>query len=72
MGKCMLFEMDLPKRFWAGVVNTANYILNVTNTKALASKTPYELWYSHKPTVFYLRVFGSICFLRLLMRRDLS
>ncbi|WRX23007.1 Reverse transcriptase [Theobroma cacao] len=62
MSRCMLFQMDLPKRFWAEAVNTTNYILNVTCTKALASKTPYELWYTYKPTVSHLRVFGCVCF----------
>lgn len=62
MALCLLFEMNLPKFLWAEVANTANYLLNMTQTKSLGKKTPYEAWFGFKPTVTHLKVFRCICY----------
>lgn len=62
MGRCLLLEKKLPKSVWAEAVNTANYLLNLSATRALKDKTPYEAWYEVKPSVKHLRVFRCICF----------
>ncbi|WRX13679.1 Integrase [Theobroma cacao] len=62
MARCLLFEKKLPKFLWAKVVNTANYLLNLTSTRALVGKTSYEAWYDMKPSIKHLKVFGCICF----------
>ncbi|XP_022764214.1 uncharacterized protein LOC111309412 [Durio zibethinus] len=62
MARCMLFEKNLSKKFWAEAVNTSVYLLNRLPTKALKGNTPFEAWYGSKPSVHHLRVFGSICY----------
>lgn len=62
MARCLMFEKNVPKEFWAEAVNTAVYLLNRLPTKALDKKTPFEAWYGVKPDVTHLKVFGSICF----------
>lgn len=46
----------------SGAVQTANYLLNRSPTRALTNerhlKTPAELWYGKKPNLKYIRVFG--------------
>ena len=42
MARCVLFEKDLPKKFWAETVNTAVFLLNRLPTRALQNKTSYE------------------------------
>jgi len=42
MVRCVLFEKDLPKKFWAEAMNTAVFLLNRLLTRALQNKTPYE------------------------------
>ena len=65
MARSMLFEKNLPKRFWAEAVNTSVYFLNRLSTKALNSKTPYEVWFGVKPTMEHLTIFGSICYMHI-------
>ncbi|CAH9135713.1 unnamed protein product [Cuscuta epithymum] len=62
MSRCLMFEKDLPKQFWAEAVNTAVYLLNRISTKSLDNKTPYEAWSGYKPKLDHLRVFGSPCY----------
>ena len=45
-------------------MTTAVFILNRAPTKALKGKTPFESWYGHKPSVFFLRTFGCIGHIR--------
>ena len=48
---------EFEKKYWGEAVNTANYLQNRLPTKA-TDKTPYELWFSRKPDVKNLHVFG--------------
>ncbi|EOY27327.1 Uncharacterized protein TCM_029194 [Theobroma cacao] len=50
----------MPKVFWAEVVNTANYILNMAYTRVLSNKTACEMWHEHKPSVSHMKTFGSV------------
>ena len=62
MARCLLFEKDLPKKFWAEAVNTAVFLLNRLSTRALQNKTPYEAWHGYKPSLQNLKIFGCLCF----------
>ena len=62
MGRSMLKCKKLPNKFWAEAVATAVYILNISPTKAVMNKTPFEAWFERKPGVSHLRVFGSIAY----------
>ncbi|KAJ0179281.1 hypothetical protein K1T71_004993 [Dendrolimus kikuchii] len=56
--KCMLFDADLKKHFWAEAVNTAVYLRNRSIASGI-NKTPFEIWYGKKPDISNLRIFGS-------------
>lgn len=56
--KCMLFDANLEKKFWAEAVHTAVYLRNRSLASGL-DKTPYELWTGRMPDVKNLRMFGS-------------
>lgn len=58
--RTMLLHAKLDKEFWAEAVNTAVYVLNRVTPKS-GSKTPYEMWFGHKPNLGNLRVFGQHC-----------
>ncbi|OMO61385.1 Integrase, catalytic core [Corchorus capsularis] len=62
MARRLLFEKQLPKKFWAEAVNTAVYLQNRLLTKAVEGKTPYEALFGKKPSVSHLKVFGCICY----------
>ena len=63
MARTMLNENNLPKYFWAGVVNTSCYVLNRVLLRPILKKTPHELWKNKKPIIIYFKVFGCKCFI---------
>ncbi|GKB08539.1 retrovirus-related pol polyprotein from transposon TNT 1-94, partial [Tanacetum coccineum] len=63
MSRTMLNEQSLPQKFWCNAVDTLAYILNRILIRAILGKTPYELLRGRKPTLDYLKVFGSKCFI---------
>ena len=65
MVRCMLHEKNLPKLFWAEAANTAVFLQNRLPTKLLEEKTPFEVWYDNKPSLSFLKIFGSICFVHI-------
>jgi len=65
MTRCMLHEKELPKQFWAEAANTAVFLQNRLPSKALEDKTPFEAWYGYKPSLSFLKVFGSVCFVHI-------
>ena len=71
-GRCLLFEAELEKKFWAEAVNTAVYLKNRTIAAGLGEKTPYEMWYQRKPDVSNLRIFGSIAMVHVAKPRRLK
>ena len=58
MTRCMLIDAKLDKKYWGEAVVTANYLQNRLPSRSI-EKTPYELWYSRKPDVANLHIFGS-------------
>lgn len=61
----MLFEANLPERFWREVVSTAVYIMNRSQLRVNSDKNPYELW-NGRPTSFkHVKVFGSKCYVKI-------
>ena len=62
LGRSMMKARAVPKRFWAEAVATAVYLLNISPTKAVYNRTPYEGWTGSKPKVSHLRVFGFIAY----------
>ncbi|KAJ9542648.1 hypothetical protein OSB04_029154 [Centaurea solstitialis] len=62
MGRSMMTASKLPKEFWAEGVATAVYLLNISPTKAVMNRTPYEAWKGRKPRVSHLRIFGCIAY----------
>ncbi|KAE8968706.1 hypothetical protein PR002_g27663 [Phytophthora rubi] len=48
MARCMLYDEDIGKKWWAEAVNTSAWNINrIPNTVTV--KTPYEIVYHKKP-----------------------
>ncbi|MCO5587362.1 hypothetical protein L7F22_041311 [Adiantum nelumboides] len=58
----MMIEMNMPLTYWAEAVHTAVHIMNRTPTTAIHEISPYERLYGIKPTVSYMKIFGSVCY----------
>lgn len=57
--RCLLFDAEFDKSFWAEAVSTAVYLRNRSVVTGLDNKTPLEAWSNKKPDVSNLRIFGS-------------
>jgi hypothetical protein len=55
----MLHSKSLPQRLWAGEINCATYIQNISPHRSVKDKTPYEAWSNLKPEVTQFHIFGS-------------
>lgn len=55
----MLFAKDLPKQLWAEAVLTATYLSNRLPSTRSGQKSAHELFFSRKPALNHLRIFGS-------------
>jgi transposase InsO family protein len=60
MGRCMLYEKELPKEFWEEAANTTVFLQNRLPAKFLEDKTPLEVWYGYKPSPNFFKVFDSV------------
>lgn len=56
--KSMLSGASIEQNFWAEVVATTYYMINMSPTTTLVDKTPMEAWSGHKPSLRCLRVVG--------------
>lgn len=56
--RCLLFDADLPKTFWAEAVNMSAYIIN-KSVNSCSNKPPEELWTGKKVDLTKLEIFGS-------------
>lgn len=57
--RCLLFDADFTKEFWAEAVGAAVYLRNRTVTSSQINKTPYELWTGRKPDISNCIIYGS-------------
>jgi transposase InsO family protein len=57
--RCLLFDANLDKMFWAEATSTAVYLRNRSVASGLNSKTPFELWTNTRPDLSHIRIFGS-------------
>ncbi|GJR90793.1 putative ribonuclease H-like domain-containing protein [Tanacetum coccineum] len=66
--RTMLVDSKLPTTFWAEVVNTACYVLNMVLVIKPHNKTPYELIRGRTPLIDFMKPFG--CPVTILNTRD--
>lgn len=59
MARCLLFQADLPKMFWAEAVNMANFIRNRSPSQSIGGKSPYEIWHKKIYDLSQIHEFGS-------------
>ena len=62
VARSILFQANLPVRFWGESVLTAAHLINRTPTKLLKGKTPYECQYGKPPSYDDIKIFGCLCF----------
>jgi hypothetical protein len=58
----MLAAKNLLNEYWAEVVETAVYIMNICPTKSVKNKVPQEVWTGMKHNVTHLKFFGCVAY----------
>ena len=61
----MLIESNLPRKFWAEVINTSCYIVNRAMVRFSSKKISYEMFKGKKPSLAHFRVFGTKYFVHI-------
>lgn len=62
LSRSLLFQANLPVKFWGKSVLVAAHVINRTPTDVLKGKTPYELLYGSSPSYENIKTFGCLCF----------
>lgn len=65
MTRSLLKGMKVPNHMWGEAVRHSTYIINRVSTKALDGKTPYQVFFTKKPNIEHLRVFGCIAYAKI-------
>ena len=59
----MMSQSKMQKCFWGEAILNATYVMNRSPSRALeVDKTPAELWFSKRPDLSNVRIFGSIAY----------
>ena len=59
----MMSLTDLPLSFWGYALETAAFTLNRAPSKSIET-TPYELWFSKKPKLSFLKVWDCDAYVK--------
>ena len=63
MVRSMMSLIGLPLSFWSYALETAAFTFNRAPSKSVET-TPYELWFSKKPKLSFLRVWGCDAYVK--------
>ena len=63
MVQSMMSLTDLTLSFWGYALETATFTLNRTLSKSIET-TPYELWFSSKPKLSFLKVWSCDAYMK--------
>ncbi|KAL0641872.1 hypothetical protein Bca4012_102526 [Brassica carinata] len=62
VARSMMFQSNVPKKFWSDAVATACYLINRTPTLILQGQSPFEVLNQYKPSLEHMKIFGCLCF----------
>ena len=63
--RAMLHGQDFPMHIWAEAARIVVYVQNRTPHRVLENKTPEEVFFSKKPKVSHLRIFGCLVYIHI-------
>ena len=64
IGRCLIREARIHRRYWPEVMKTVAYLKNRTIANTKENKTPYEIFFGKRPNVQHLKIYGSRIFVR--------
>jgi transposase InsO family protein len=60
--RIMLSGARITQEFWAEVIDTTKYVVNMFASSALVELTPHDVWFGKNPSLSHLKVFGRDAF----------
>ena len=63
--RAIMFNANIPKKYWSQAVLTATYLINRLPSRVLNSKSPLEVLKNRKIDLSHLKVFGCICYVHI-------
>ena len=69
MTRALLFQNNVPKKYWSDAILCATHLINRLPSVVLKNKSPLEVLYQQKTNLDHLRVFGCVCFVHI-KRKD--
>ena len=63
MVRSMMSQVDLPISFWGHALETAAFTLNRVPSKSV-QKTPYEIWTGKRPSLSFMKIWGSEAYVK--------
>ncbi|KAK8533113.1 hypothetical protein V6N12_076394 [Hibiscus sabdariffa] len=63
MVRSMMSHSDLPISFWGHALETAAFTLNRVPSKSV-QKTPYEIWTRKRPSMSFMKIWGSQAYVK--------
>jgi hypothetical protein len=64
----LMITSSVPPHFWAEVVSTATYLINIQSSSVFHGGIPFERLYGKTLDYFSLRLFGYVCYVHLAPR----
>lgn len=62
VARSLLFQSNMPIKFWGHAILIATHIINMLPTSILDWKTPSSVLYKKEPSYSNIKVFGCLCF----------
>lgn len=62
LARIMLFQTNMPLKFWVDAILTSCPILNRFSYSVINWKTPFEVYLNKQPDYQSLKTFGYLCF----------
>lgn len=63
--RTLLFQMNVPKKFWSQGILTATHLINRLPSRVLHMKSPFEIMKGRKSELSYLIIFGCVCYVHI-------
>jgi hypothetical protein len=70
--RSMGLHASLPLQFWADVVDTALYLINIGPSSSLDGRIPEEEWTGKKVNYSFLKTFGCEAFVHIVKKIEQS
>ena len=63
--RALMFQMNMPKRFWSHAVLAATYLINRLPSRVIEFKSPLEKLKGRKIDLSHLKTFGCVCYVHI-------